>query len=447
MAKMRGGIEFRAGRPIRLPPPPDAIAGHRLRLRCPERPEVVVGQVVKRGDHLIKPMRDSVACYVSPITGTVRAVKPASGPGGSSPVKGYDVTIEPASPTVPTSLEVPPPRGRKLDAWFSALRQVGPWNDRDGNVGLVPQLEAARNTPPDTLICVGLDAFPPFPDRSSLLMSFPDDAVLGTLVLADLLGVKDVFMLAAQSAPVLGRLRPSCRNYRLKLIAQHNRYPSAEPTLVVSMHASGKRKLPHGSNPVTQGVVLITPWTAVRIGRWYTLRKIELVRPVMMAWPDAGAPLSFKYAMPGQPLFTLDTRLEQYARATVGQLLFGNPMSGRPAVDDGAALRTAEPDDSAAAVESGPVVPEDETVVAALAHLPEPQPTPCISCGWCAQVCPTQLRPIHLMKISASRSDDVELLDHLPWCVHCGLCSHVCPSSIPLAQSLQRAMVEMERAQ
>jgi len=462
MAKIRGGMEFRPGRPIRLPTPPDTIATGPLRLRCPQRPEVVEGQVVKRGDALIRPQRDSASCHVAPFTGTVRQVVPASGPGGSSALGGYDVTIEPAGQAVSTSLEVPPPRGRKLEAWFATLRQIGPWADRDGNVGLIPQLEAARTARPDTLICVGLDPFPPYPDRSSLLMSFPDDVVLGTLILGDLLGAPNVSVLAGKSAPVLGRLRPSCKNYRVRLVSTANIFPYADPTLVAWKHAPSRRRLPGGTNPVAHGLVLITPWTAIRIGRWCTLRKIDLIRPLFLALPDAQSPLSSRYAFPGQPLSSVDSRLTEYAHSSSWRVIYGNPMTGRPASilappeSDPPESRPPGADhphhvdrtrNTALLREVDPVVPDDELVVAVMPRLRRPAPRPCISCGWCADVCPTQLRPVHLMNLCRSRRDDETLLDHLPWCVDCGLCTHVCPSSLPLAQTLRATSQSMGHLQ
>src|ERR1019366_4744402 len=104
---------------------------------------------------------------VSPITGTVRQVRPlasnpihssshgtaagtgdAPAPTGPDAVltapaddvpRGYEITIESAAASSPTTLELPAPRGRRLDTWFVALRQVGAWTDRDGGVGFIAQ--------------------------------------------------------------------------------------------------------------------------------------------------------------------------------------------------------------------------------------------------------------------------------------------------------------------
>lgn len=420
MAKLPGGLDFVQGQPLRLPAPPEQLPAYPLQVICPQRPEVITGQTVRRGQMLIEPIRPSDACHVSPITGTVRAVAPMAGD------EGYHVTIEPPAGTVVTSLEVTPPRGRKLENWFAVLRQVGPWSEIDGGVGLIRQLDAARNRPVDRLVCVGLDRFPPYPDRSSLLMSFPDDAVLGTLILADMLNVKQVVMLAGRVPAMLGRLRSSCRKYRLKLIVEANRYPSAHPTMVCYGGRSargGSRYLPSGHNPVEQGVMMITPWTAIRIGRWFTLRRFDLLRPVFLARPDRQELLTGHYAMPGAPLHTLADDLSG-AVVDAGRVLSGDPMTGRPIRDPA-------------------IVPVDQTLVTVLGQTPVRQVESCINCGWCLDVCPTRLDPVRMMRAAERRVDDAWLWDQLPWCIDCGLCSYVCPSAIPLTQTFSRVQREM----
>lgn len=541
MAHFRGGMEFAAGRPLRLPAPPPTISVPGVRLRCHERPEVIQGQALRPGQVLLRPTQIGSWYQVSPLAGTVRSIDPVHRleghlAQGVEEHRGYEIVIEAASPTSATSLEIAAPRGRRLDAWFIALRQIGSWSDRDGGVGFIPQLAAAQTRKIDTVVCVGLDAFPPYPDASSLLLSFPDDAVLGTIIVSDLVSAGNAMILAPDSRAIQGPLGSSCRNYNLKLAVSPNIYPAADPMLVAWTHA-GKRKLPRGVNPATRGMILLHPWTAIRIGRWFTLQRFDLVRPIFLAWPGGRPALSAQYAMPGQPLRSLDSRLPAQLANDPRRVLLGNPMTGRPvavattspipstpaappaaptvdrpaspalgngrtnlptprpastpiapegdaALDDARAstpidLQAHAPADSpadaprpapaasvsidappAGASAAGldnkadrtpvlapgveePTVPDDELLVSVIPREPAPAEEPCITCGWCVDVCPTALRPIHLATLARTHADDDALLDHLDWCMECGLCSHVCPSSIPLTQTLRQAAHEM----
>jgi electron transport complex protein RnfC len=75
------------------------------------------------------------------------------------------------------------------------------------------------------------------------------------------------------------------------------------------------------------------------------------------------------------------------------------------------------------------------------------KPAACLSCGWCVDVCPTGLTPVHLMELArktaaapgadgaALRTRSAREARH---CIACGLCSYVCPTRLPLMeQTLQ----------
>jgi len=67
------------------------------------------------------------------------------------------------------------------------------------------------------------------------------------------------------------------------------------------------------------------------------------------------------------------------------------------------------------------------------------QPSPCIRCGACSDVCPVDLLPQQLYWYA--RADDLtsSTLFGLENCIECGCCDVVCPSSIPLTQTFRYA--------
>ncbi len=428
MTKNPGGMEFRPGRPLRLPPPPDRLPATPVRLWCHGPPEIGVGQTVEQGQPLTATGRSSGIC---PISGTVSDVcLVASHPTDGA--SGFYVTIKPAGHDMPTTLAVEPPQSRTVDDWLSVLGRMCPWGSCDGHVGLTAQLEASRDRRPDTLICVGLDEYPPYPVCSSLMMSFSDDVVLGTLIISDVVGAKNAMLLSSKHPRVLASLKPSCRNFQMRLVTRDDVYPSADPTLVVWSHPQGRHRLPVGANPVQHvGMALIHPWTAVCVARWFTRRQFDLVRPIMIGWTRPAVSMTHCYALVGQPLSCLGPRIAE-AIDRGDRMIMGHPMANKLAcVADDRGL---------------PVVLENQLLVTVLGAITEPQPKPCISCGWCVEICPTGLRPNRLWELCDHRRGESYLTKQLAWCIDCGLCSHVCPSSLPLVQTFrQTKAIESQR--
>ena len=64
------------------------------------------------------------------------------------------------------------------------------------------------------------------------------------------------------------------------------------------------------------------------------------------------------------------------------------------------------------------------------------EPTPCINCGRCVEVCPSRLIPSRLAKV-AERGDEEGFvkLNGLE-CMECGSCSYVCPAKRQLKQAI-----------
>ncbi|MCC6578836.1 MAG: 4Fe-4S dicluster domain-containing protein [Phycisphaeraceae bacterium] len=421
MRTMRGGMEFESGEMVEMSQPPERLATAKLRWRLRHRPEVPIGQIMESGQPLTKPTDPRYGGQSSPFDAKLEDVRECVEDDG-----GWEVSLVPQEPDAPTSISLPAPRTRQLDPWLDLIRLHGPWDDQDGGVGLVAQMEAAKLTRAETVLCVGVDEFPPYPHHTSLLRSFPDAAVMGLRLMSDLVGASAPVMVIGPDGSLRQDLRGRCVDQWVKLVTTEGVYPQADPTLAVWCAAKGKRKLAPGRNPMEQRVVVIGPWTAIRLGRWLSRDRLDMVRPLWIGWPERDALMHAAWVWPGQSAFTLHTRLAAETHGHEGVLVRGHPLTGQRLIPEEAG---ANPFASI----------EEAELITVCRPGPAVTPSACISCSWCAQACPTSLRPARMYRRAQAPGRDLTLAESLQWCVDCGLCTQVCPSSLPLAATFRTA--------
>ena len=65
------------------------------------------------------------------------------------------------------------------------------------------------------------------------------------------------------------------------------------------------------------------------------------------------------------------------------------------------------------------------------------EPTACINCGRCVDVCPSRLIPSQLADHASHFNDEEFVALYGMECVECGSCSYVCPAKRQLAQMIK----------
>lgn len=65
------------------------------------------------------------------------------------------------------------------------------------------------------------------------------------------------------------------------------------------------------------------------------------------------------------------------------------------------------------------------------------EPSPCINCGRCVEVCPGRVVP-KILAVAAAHGDEETFLSHDGMeCCECGCCSFICPAKRPLTQNIK----------
>ena len=73
------------------------------------------------------------------------------------------------------------------------------------------------------------------------------------------------------------------------------------------------------------------------------------------------------------------------------------------------------------------------------------EPTACIKCGKCVEVCPGRVVPSRLMQYAIHGDEEAFVANYGMECCECGCCSYVCPAKQPLTQTI-KSMRKMQLA-
>ena len=67
------------------------------------------------------------------------------------------------------------------------------------------------------------------------------------------------------------------------------------------------------------------------------------------------------------------------------------------------------------------------------------QPTACINCGMCVEVCPGRVVPKKLADYAENYNEEAFVANNGMECCECGCCSFICPAKRPLTQLIKSA--------
>ena len=74
------------------------------------------------------------------------------------------------------------------------------------------------------------------------------------------------------------------------------------------------------------------------------------------------------------------------------------------------------------------------------------EPTPCLNCGMCADVCPMHLMPMNTAFYSAGGDfESAAKYGNVSYCIECGACEYICPAKRPLIQAIRKTKAALRK--
>ena len=395
----------------------------------PPRPLVTAGKHVLKGQRIGGADGNVSSAVHATTSGTVVAVEMRLMPHTSG-LSALCVVIE--------------PDGR--DEWIPRqafdYRNATPNQTRDylrdaGVVGLggavfptYLKLKAGKQGKLDTLVLNGAEC-EPFITCDDVLMRERADAILkGAAIMREMLAAGQVLVgiednkpeaIAAMQAATQAA-NAAAGDSGIKVVSVPTRYPAGGAKQLIRVLTG--IEVPHGERSTDYGVQCFNVGTAYAIYQAIELGQ-PLVSRIVTVAGNVGRARNYEvlFGTPMKDLVTLCDPLPDSDRVIMGGPMMGFLMPG----------------------EEVPVVKATNCVLVGSKKLfpPPPPEMPCIRCGECAKVCPSDLQPFEMYWFSRAKIFGKAQEYHLFDCIECGCCAYVCPSRIPLVDYYRFAKSEI----
>ena len=297
-----------------------------------------------------------------------------------------------------------------------------------GGAGFPTAVKLQPRDSVDTLLINAAECEPYLNCDNRLLIEKTEEVVKGAMLMAEALGVNQIIFGIEANKPEAIECLKKHENQAIRVDVLKTKYPQgAEKQLI---YACTKRVVACGALPASVGVVVQNVSTAVAVYDAVYLKK-PLYSRIVTVTCDAEVTHKNREVKIGTPV----SAIIDYCNGTtedVAKIISGGPMMGFAFAD--LSVATTKTD-------SGLLCLTKKSCDCS-------QPSNCINCARCVDICPMKLEPVYIELYSnAGDLESAQKYGALN-CIECGACAYVCPAKRPLVQSIRltKAKIRAEKA-
>lgn len=393
-----------------MPEPEEVLISLSQSLGKPAVACVEKGRKVKEGELIARADGAISSDVFASIAGEVTDIKQLSGANGN--VETYIVIKGDGSGE---KAYLPPLTDPDAEAIKARIRDCGIVGL--GGAGFPAAVKVAPRTPVDTLILNGAECEPYLTCDHRLMLENTDEIARGARLIAKALGVEKIIIGIEAN-------KPDC-------IAAFEKYDDIQPVILKKQYPMGSekhliyvttgRKVGLGKLPADSGVVVQNVATAFAVCEAVEKGK-PLYERILTVSGEA-------VKQPKNLWVKVGTSVKSIVDYCGGEslppkkVIQGGPMTG---------LALATYDVYTHKTTSGVLLLSEKEAAAE-------EPTPCLNCGMCADVCPMHLMPMQTAFYSAAGNFEAAAkLGNTLACIECGACEYTCPAKRPLIQAIRK---------
>ena len=414
----KGRKELASSSPLEVMPDPETVAVSTLQsLGKPAVPAVEVGQAVKEGEVIAKADGAISSDVFASVSGTVEAIKEEVGASGAKEtfivIKTQSGGEKFAFPALsdPSADEI---KERIRDCGIVGL----------GGAGFPTAVKVAPKTAVEALIINGAECEPYLTCDHRLMLEKTEEIVRGARYIAKALGVSQIIIGIEANKPDAIKLFEPYDD--IKVVILRKQYPMGGEKQLI--YVTTGKKVGLGKLPADYGVVV------QNVGTCYAVcEAIEKGKPLY----ERVVTVSGKAVKEPKNLWVkVGTSVKDIVEYCGGEsvtpkkVVQGGPMTG---------VAMANYDNYTHKTTSGILLLSEKEAAAE-------EPTPCLNCGKCADVCPMHLMPMNTAFYSAAGDFEAAAkYGNVAYCIECGACEYICPAKRPLIQAIRKTKAELRK--